>query len=114
MSCRHICPVLTKKEYYEPNMFHIRWHKLYNYYHSIKYGASAEKHAVDIFQSLLKVTRKNCYNSSGKLKGIYVIGSSFHRNLPLFSPEVWKINNDLTMELMKRIVNHKGNKSPVI
>ena len=30
------------------------------------------------------------------------------------SPEVWKINNDLNMELMRRIVNYTGNKGPVI
>ena len=65
-------------------------------------------------QSLFKVTRRNSYNDYGKFKGIYVIGSRFHNNLPPLSPEVWHINNNLTMELMRMIVNHTGNKGPVI
>ena len=92
--CRHVCAVIGKKEYYEPRMFHIRWHNLYNYYHSTKYGASNSKESVVFLESLIKVTRDNSYNDSGKFKGIYVIGSRLHNNLPLFSPEVWQINND--------------------
>ena len=90
-------------------MFHIRWHKLYSYYHGTEYWASTAKKIVDILQSLLKVTRENSYNDSGKFKGIYVIGSIFHRNLPPFSPEVWQISNDVTMNLMKMIIDHTGN-----
>ena len=70
MTHRHICAVIGKKEYYEPSMFHVRWHKLYNYYHGTKYGASNAKETVDILESLLKVTRENSYNNSGKFKGI--------------------------------------------
>ena len=43
MPCRHICDVITKREYYEPSMFHVRWHNIYKYYHGTKYGASNEK-----------------------------------------------------------------------
>ena len=95
-------------------MFHVRWHKLYNYYHITKYGASNAKETVDVLESLLKVTRVNSYNNSGKFKGIYVIGSRFHNNLPLFSPELWQIINDSIMELITSIVNHTENKFPVI
>ena len=87
-------------------MYHIRWHKLYNYCHGTKYGASNTKATVDVLQSLIKVTRENSYNDSGKSKCIYVIWSSFHNNLPPHSTEVWKINDDLIMDLMERIVNH--------
>ena len=67
-----------------------------------------------VFHSLLKITRETSYNYSGKFKGIYVIGSSFHYNLLPFSPEVWKINNALIMDLMKRIFEHIGTKSLMI
>ena len=87
-------------------MFHIRWHKLYNYYHGTKYGASNAKETVDVLESLLKVTRENSYNDSGKFKGICVIGSIFHNNLLPFSPEVWQINDDSTMNLKKSICEH--------
>ena len=95
-------------------MFHTRWHKLYNYYYGTEYGAYAAKETVHVSQSLLKVTRENSYNDPGKFKSIYVIGSRFHNNLPPYSAEAWQINNNLTMDLMKRIVNHTGNKGPVI
>ena len=95
-------------------MFHVRLHKLYDYYHSTKYGSSYEKETVDVLESLLKVIREDSYNDYGKFKGIYVLGSRFHNNLPPFSAESWQINNGLTMELMKRIVNHTGNIGPAI
>ena len=63
---------------------------------------------------MLKVIRENSYNNSGKFKEIFVIGSRFHNNLPPFSPEVWQINKDLTMVLMRRIVNYTGNQGSVI
>ena len=59
-------------------------------------------------QSLLKVTRINCYNDSGKFKGIYYIGSIFHKNLPPYYAEACQINNDLTMDLMRRIFEYAG------
>ena len=65
-------------------------------------------------QSSLKVTRENCYNDSGNFKGIYAIGSIFRNNLPPISPEALHINNNLTMDLMKRIIEHIGTKGPVI
>ena len=43
MSYRHVCAVITKREYYEPGMFHIRWYNIYNYYHGTDYGASTKK-----------------------------------------------------------------------
>ena len=46
-----------------------------------------QKKTVDVLQSLLKVTRENYYNDSRKLKGICVIGSSLHNNLPPYSTE---------------------------
>ena len=95
-------------------MFHIRWHKLYNYYHGTEYGSSTAKKTVDVLQSLLKVTRENSYNDSGNFKCIYVIGQIFHPNFPTFSPEAWQTNNDLTMDLMKIIIDHTGNEGPVI
>lgn len=114
MLCHHVCAIIAKKEYYEPSIFHFRWHKLYNYYHGTKYRASNVKEIVDVLESLLKVIRENSYNDSGKFKGIYVIGSRFHNNLPSFSPEVSQINKDLIMNLMRRIVDQTGNKGPVI
>ena len=68
-------------------MFHVRWHKLYNYYHDTKYCASNAKEIVDVLQSLLKITRENSYNDSSKFKGIYVLGSRFHNDLPPCSVE---------------------------
>ena len=95
-------------------MLHIRWDKLYNYYYGTKYEASTANKTVDILKLLLKITRENCYNDSGKFKYLYISGSSFHHTLPPFSIYIWKINNDLTMYLMKMIVDYTGTKDPVI
>ena len=65
-------------------------------------------------ESLLKVTRENSYNDSGKFKGIHIIVIIFHNNLLPFYLDVWQINNYLAMDLVRRIVNHIGNKDPVI
>ena len=92
--CHNVCAVIGKKECYDPCMFHIRWHKIYNYYHDTKYGTSNAKDTVDVLGSLLKITSENNYNDSGKFKGIYVNGTRFHNNLLQFSPEVWQINNN--------------------
>ena len=43
MPYRHVCDVICNREYYEPSIFHIGWHKLYNYYQGTKYGAFNEK-----------------------------------------------------------------------
>ena len=64
--------------------------------------------------SLLKVTRDNSYNDSSKFKDIYVIGSKFHNNLPPYSAEAWQSNKYVTMDLMRRIIDHTGNKGTVI
>ena len=62
MSCRHICAVIEDKELYVPSMFHIRWHKLFNYYHGNSFGMKLATHStaaiinivswtIDIFSS---------------------------------------------------------------
>ena len=79
--CRHVCAVIGKKEYYEPSMFHIRWHKLYHYYHSNKYETSTTKHIVDVLRYLLKVTRENYYDDASKSKGMYTPSTIFPRGM---------------------------------
>ena len=37
-----------------------------------------------------------------------------NRNLPSLFPEAWQINNDLTTDLMKKIIDHTEPKGPVI
>ena len=43
MPCHHVYAIIAKIGHYEPSMFHVRWHKLYKYYHGTKYGASNSK-----------------------------------------------------------------------
>ena len=87
MPYRHVCDIITKREYYEPSMLHVRWHNLYNYYHSTKHEASNAKENIAVLRSLLKVTRDSSYNDSGQFKNIYVLGSRVHNNLPPYSTE---------------------------
>ena len=67
-------------------MFHIRWHKLYNYDHCTKYGAFNAEHNGDILQSLLKVIREiSIIMILVSLKVYMIFGQAstitFHHNL---------------------------------
>ena len=45
MPCQHICAVIDDKQLYAPSMFHIRWHKLFNYYHGNNFGMKSATHS---------------------------------------------------------------------
>ena len=61
MPCRHICAIIDKKEFYVPSMFHIRWHKMFNYYHGNNFGAKLATHSTQSINKIVTLTRKNTF-----------------------------------------------------
>ena len=85
LPCRHICAVLGYIEYYEPSLFHIRWHKDFNYYHGNSFSRNIARNTDTALRELLVYTRANHYTQSGKYKGIPMMDSEFMKDLPPFS-----------------------------
>ena len=85
LPCRHICAVLDYIEYYEPSLFHIRWHKDFNYHHGNSLSRNIARNTDTVLRELLVYTRANHYTQSGKYKGIPMMDSEFMKNLPPFS-----------------------------
>ena len=99
MPCRHICAVIGNPAYYIPSMFHVRWYKKFYYYYRPTYKEKVCERTTIALDQLLDVTRKSCYSTSMRYKGIYVKDSEFFENLPPLQH-----TNDETMKLMYYIV----------
>ena len=61
-------------------MFHIRWHKMYNYYHGNSFGIKLATNSTVTIDKIVSWTKDNCYRQSGSYKGVYVKESDFSRN----------------------------------
>ena len=85
LPCRHICAVLDNIQYYVPSLFHVRWHKDYNYYHGNSFSRQIACNTDTALRELLLYTRANHYTQSGKYKGIPMMDSEFMKDLPPFS-----------------------------
>ena len=85
MPCQHICAIISLKKYYVPSMFHIRWHKLYNYYHGNSFGVKLATHITGTIDNIVCWTRNNCYRQSGSYKGVYVKDTEFFSELTEFN-----------------------------
>ena len=112
MPCQHICAIISQKKYYVPSMFHIRWHKLYNYYHGNSFGVKLATNSTDTIDKIVSWTNSNCYRESGSYKGVYVKDSKFFNELLQF--DSLKSNNEiLVYNLMTKIVNETNRGNPV-
>ena len=103
MPCRHICAVIDDKQLYAPSMFHIRWHKLYNYYHGNTFGIKLATHSTVTLSNIVCWTRDNCFRESGSYKGVYVKDSLFSKQLPCFTTLKSDISN-LVPNLMTKLL----------
>lgn len=81
LPCQHICTVVNDDEYYSPEMFHIRWHKHFNYFHDRDYTDDVSPKKQQIMTDLFLETRKSHYRSDGTYKGMYIVNSPFYTNL---------------------------------
>ena len=104
MLCRHIYAVIDDKELYVPSMFHIRWHKLFNYYHGNTFGIKLDTHCTILMSSIVCWTRDNRFRESGSYKGVYVKDSLFFKQLPCFTSLKSDISN-IVPNLMTKIIN---------
>ena len=59
-------------------MFHIRWHKLFNFALSREYAKESLKNVEPILKQVLADTRENHFDHLGKYKGIPIISSQFY------------------------------------
>ena len=109
MPCRHICAVIKKQEYYVPSLFHVRWHKLFGYYHNNVFKRDICEKTKSALHQLLLSTRSNAYLISGKYKGIYIKESQFLKSL---EPYV-KVENDVS-KVMDYILDMTMKSGPVV
>ena len=113
MPCRHICAIIDKKEYYIPSMFHIRWHKMFNYYHGNNYGTKLATCSTQSIHNIVLWTRNNCFRQSGSYKGVYVKDTVIFNEFPDF--DSMKTNNDILVpNVMTKILNQTNRGKPVI
>ena len=61
ISCPHIWSAIGKQECYAPSMFHMRWHQLYNYYHSSNFFQYIASNVYKPLTDMFKVTRTKYY-----------------------------------------------------
>ena len=113
MPCQHICAIISLKKYYVPSMFHIRWHKLYNYYHGNSFGVKLATHITGTIDNIVCWTRNNCYRQSGSYKGVYIKDTEFFKELKEFNT-LKSDSNNLVYNLMTKIVNQTNRGNPVL
>lgn len=113
MPCQHICAIISEKKYYVPSMFHIRWHKMYNYYHGNNFGIKLATNSILTIDEIVSWTKDNCYRQSGSYKGVYVQQSDFFKDLLDF--DSLKANSDiLVYNLMTKIIGENTRGNPVL
>ena len=113
MPCRHICAIIDKKEFYVPSMFHIRWHKMFNYYHGNNFGSKLATNSTHSINKIVTLTRNKCFRESGSYKGVYINDTAFFKQLPNF--DSMKTNdNILVPNLMTKILTQTKRGVPVI
>ena len=113
MPCQHICAIIAEKKYYVPSMFHIRWHKMFNYYHGNSFGNGLATHSTRTIDNIVSWTKANCYRQSGSYKGVYVENSDFFTELLDFN--LLKTNDDiLVSNLMNKIISETNRGHPVL
>ena len=66
-------------------MFHIRWHKFYNFYHGNSFGVKLATHSTGTINNIVCWTRSNCYRESSSYKGVYVKDTEFFKELNEFN-----------------------------
>ena len=97
-------------------MFHIRWHKSFNYYYGNVFSTSIAPETNQAINDMLNETRSNHYHASGKYKGILLSNSTFLSELPVFIHE--RHDKDLVqlaiIDLMQSILLHTHDKCPVL
>ena len=113
MPCPHMCAVLGEKEYYVSSLFHIRWHKTFNYYHGSKFGSFLASHLCHSLEETLKVTQENCFRMSGKYKGAYMINTPFLNDLEPYV-DISTTHYDPVYDVMLRIKNQSDYQRPVV
>ena len=69
LPCVHICRVIDNNEKFTSEMFHVRWHKLFNHAVSAKHIESFEN-TEKVLKEMLKHIRENHFDHFGKYKGI--------------------------------------------
>ena len=109
MPCRHICSVIDKVENYVPSLFHIRWHKLFNYYYSKNANDSICSKTTDALEAMLFCTREHSYHLSGRYKGIFIKNTPFMKSLEPFIS-----SRDSVNELMDFIMHETRSRGALI
>jgi len=114
--CCHVCAVLEDIKYYDPSLFHIRWHKSFNYFYGNSFSPNIAPRTNDILNRVLDDTRATSYSDSGKYKGVPLMNSNFIKDLPVFVHERLdkNIEEHSIIDLMIKILEHTNTHGPVL
>ena len=101
MPCRHIFAVIKKKEYIEPNFFHLRWNKHFAYFFNRDYGKTLAPNVTQVLNEIFESTTLNCFacSGSGRYKGVLVDNSKFYQNIKTDHQR----QDDLSLSIMEKI-----------
>jgi len=116
LPCRHVCAVLKDLKYYEPSLFHIRWHKSFNYYYGNEFASKIAPDTDRVLKTMLDDTREHHYRESGKYKGVPLSNSQFINDLPEFFHERLNKSYDdnAIIDLMHSILLYTNTKGPLV
>jgi hypothetical protein len=111
LPCTHICNVLDKREYFIPELMHIRWWKHFNYLYKNDHSNQQNFSEKSIYDTL-EYVRKNHYDTnSGKYKGVPMHNNQFMVDLNKhnFNPDTCRTNKYFS-EIMaiKEMMNNDG------
>ena len=78
MPCVHICSVLEHSKYYTPDLFHLRWWKLFHYLYKSNSKSKKVKSTTQNLKDSLSRVRADHYNhTNGMYKGVPIHDSAF-------------------------------------
>ena len=116
ISCCHVYAVLEDIKYYDPSLFHIRWHKSFNYFYGNSFSPNIAPRTNDILNRALDESRATSYSDSGKYKGVPLMNLKFIKDLPVFVHERLdkNIEEHSIIDLMIKILEHTNKQGPVL
>ena len=115
MPCTHICKIITDKDYYTADLFHIRWWKHFHYFFK---NSSSDKHkkTCESTYNTLNNMRMNNYNThDGSYKGINLNGTPLLSNILNGSRFTTDIQTqDLSYDIMSYLKDKMDNNEPIL
>ena len=100
--------MLEDIKYSDPSLFHIRWHKSFNYLYENLFSPNIAPRINDILNRALDDIRATSYSDSSKYKGVPIMISNFIKDLPEFVHDCLdkNIGEHSIIDLLIKILEH--------